>query len=114
MAFSEIELAQIDRAVGGLCKRRNRPELHEVVRLEYRVDRHDVILFEVRERYGKPGGKIDCPMAKLKFVRTTGEWRLLWMRSDLKWHAYEPVTSSSDLEELVREVDNDPFGCFFG
>ena len=114
MAFSEIELARIDRAVGGLCKRRNRPEFYDQLHLEYRIDRHDVVLFEVREAYGNRVGTIDSSVAKFKFVRAAGIWRLLWMRRDLKWHAYEPLPSSSDVQELVSEVDGDRYGCFFG
>jgi hypothetical protein len=36
------------------------------------------------------------------------------MRADLKWHGYKPLPVSFDLEELVREIDEDPNGCFFG
>jgi len=57
---------------------------------------------------------VHTPVAKLKFARTAGEWRLFWVRKDLKWHLYEPFASSRRLERLVEEVDRDVFGCFFG
>ncbi len=114
MAFSEIELKQIDRAVGGLCRRRNRPEMKDKLSLEYTVHRHDVVLFERRPEYGARVGVDDSPVAKFKFVRETGEWRLFWMRRDLKWHGYEMLPSSKRLEKLVEEVDQDPYCCFFG
>ncbi len=114
MAFSETELARIDRIVGELCQLRNRPEFHDELRLEYRVDKHDVVLVEVRERYAKLSGLSDTPVAKFKYVRTADEWRLLWMRRDLKWHAYDPFPASSSLRELVDEVNADSYCCFFG
>jgi hypothetical protein len=36
------------------------------------------------------------------------------MRRDLKWHSYQMLASSEDLAELVAEIDDDPFACFFG
>lgn len=113
MGFSEIELKQIDQAVGGMCRRRNRPEFKDELSLEYAVDGHDVVVFERRPRFRGPG-VTDLPCAKLKFVKTTGEWRLYWMRRDLKWHGYEPLPSSDRLDQLVAEIDEDPNCCFFG
>ena len=41
MAFSEVDLARIEKAVGGLCRRRNRPEFKAELSLEYRVKGHN-------------------------------------------------------------------------
>ena len=114
MAFSEIESRRIDQMVGGLCRRRNRPDLHDKLRLEYRIKAQDVILLEVRPRWDGAPGEMETPVAKLKYVRTKGSWRLLWQRRDLKWHFYEPFPESTDLARLVQEIDEDPYCCFFG
>jgi len=47
-------------------------------------------------------------------VRRTDVWKLYWMRSDLKWHSFEPSSRKKTLEALVKEVDSDPHGAFFG
>ncbi len=114
MAFTEIELARIKKAVGGLCDRRNRPDLKSELSLEYRVKGHDVIVFERRPKWDGSLGHMETDVAKLKFARSSGAWRLLWMRADLKWHAYKPTTPSTNLLALVAEIDADPYGCFFG
>ena len=57
---------------------------------------------------------MEDPIAKFKFIRTAGEWRLYWMRADLKWHKYDPFPSSLLLEKLVEVVDQDRLCCFFG
>ncbi len=114
MAFSEIELKRIERAVGGLCKRRNRPEFKHQLSLEYRVERHNVVVFERRPRWDKKPGVTETPVAKFAFTRTNGQWRLFWMRGNLKWHAYKTKSVNGDLVQLVSEVDEDAWGCFFG
>ena len=113
MAFNEIEIKRVDKLVGGLCRQRNRPEFYDQLHLEYRIKAHDVVLFEVRPRWKGPG-TMEHNVAKMKFVRTVGMWRLLWERQDLKWHSYDPLPTSDDLAQLVQEVDRDRYGCFFG
>ena len=114
MAFSEIELARIEKAVGGLCGRRTIPGLKSELAFEYRVKGHDVTVFERRPHWDGTPGFTESGVAKFKFSRSAGSWRLLWQRADLKWHTYEPLASSDNLSELVAEVDEDPHGCFFG
>ena len=114
MAFSEIELARIEKAVGGLCKRRNRPEFKDQLSLEYRVEGHNVTIFERRARWDKKPGFTETPVAKLTFTRTIGKWRLFWMRGNLKWCAYKANSTKGDLWGLASEVDGDAWGCFFG
>jgi hypothetical protein len=114
MAFSEIELARVEKAVGGLCQRRTRPEIRDKLRFEYAVQRHDIELYEVRPHWKYPSEELKTPVAKIRYVRTTNEWRLFWMRQDLNWHSYEPHAVSNSLEELVEAVDKDEYCCFFG
>lgn len=52
-------------------------------------------------------------VGKLKFIRSTDKWRLYWMGTDLKWHEYPGLSSGHHLDELFREVDDDPIACFF-
>ena len=114
MVFAEIELARVDKAVGGMCRRRTKPEIRDQLRLEYSVKRHDIEIYEVRPHWRNPGEEMQTPVAKIKYVRSAEEWRLYWMRQDLKWHFYEPFGISSNLEELVDVVDKDEMCCFFG
>jgi hypothetical protein len=114
MAFSKLELELIDNKVGGLCSKLNHPEYKDELSIEYRVSRHDVVIYENRPAYNKPGEKIETPSAKLKYFRTKNEWGLYWMRKDLKWHIYKPYSNSVSLGDLLAEVKSDPYGCFFG
>ena len=114
MAFSDIELAWIKKAVGRLCQRRTNPKIREELRLEYSVKRHDVEIFEVRPQLDDPSAIMHTPVAKIRYVRTANEWRLFWMRQNLNWYSYEPFPSSRDLAELAQVIDRDELGCFFG
>jgi hypothetical protein len=53
-------------------------------------------------------------VARVRFIRARKQWQLYWMRRDMKWHLYEPKESPTDVESLVRLVDEDRYGAFFG
>jgi hypothetical protein len=53
-------------------------------------------------------------VARFRFVRTRGEWQLYWMRRDLRWDRYDPVAATPDLRSLVKVVEADEDGGFFG
>ena len=114
MSFSELELKRIDRVVGDFCRSHSPVEHRDKVRTEYRVSGHEVLIFETRPAFRDPSHWIEHGIAKLRFIRTAGEWRLFWHRASLKWKSYEPMASSRDMTELVDEIDRDPSACFFG
>jgi len=51
MAFAELDLRRIDRTVGDFCRRKSPPKLRDQVRLEYRVTRHEVLVYETRPAF---------------------------------------------------------------
>ena len=114
MAFDDLELARIQRAVGGLCEKRSPPpHLRHELSVEYRVEGHAITVFERRPKW-RGQGVTEGGVARLRFIRQAGEWRLFWRRADLKWHSYSPLPSSTDLSDLVAEIQADPHACFFG
>jgi hypothetical protein len=114
LAFSEIELKRIEGVVAPFCDRRSPAHARHQVRTEYRVKGHDVLIVEVRVVWDEPSRWMDHGIAKLRFNRNAGDWRLFWQRVSLKWESYKPLASSRDLAVLVGEIDRDPHGCFFG
>jgi hypothetical protein len=114
MAFSELELKRIDKEVGGLCAARSPEHLRDEIRLEYRVQGHSIVIYEVRPRWRAPGEVMEEFCAKIRYVRTRNVCQLYWQRADLKWHLYEPLPEAGRLEPLVKHIDEDPHGCFFG
>ncbi len=114
MAFSEIELKLIKHSVGKMCQRRSPAGLEDQLRITYKVVNHAVGVYEERPGWVHKSQWTSHGIAKFLYVRTTRKWKLYWMRQDLKWHSYGALPESTSLERLVAEVDNDPYGAFWG
>jgi hypothetical protein len=114
MAFSEIELKLIDSTVGELCRRVPR-HVKNQLRYSYEIEGHNVSLFEERPHWKSKGEWTKTGVATFRYFRSRGEWKLYWMRRDLKWHQYDPeVSKSRSLKVLVAVVEEDKWGAFFG
>ncbi|MDT8442293.1 MAG: DUF3024 domain-containing protein [Desulfuromonadales bacterium] len=114
MALSEIELKRIDKIVGGFCQQKTPQHCRDQLRFDYRVDDHDVLLLEIRPRWNNPQEKTEMDVAKLKFNRTKNIWTLYWKRANGKWQTYQEAGQKTSLDELINEIAEDRYGCFFG
>jgi hypothetical protein len=53
------------------------------------------------------------PIAQLR-RDAQGAWSLLWRGSDERWHLYEDVEPTRNIQPLLAEIDADPTGIFWG
>ncbi len=114
MSFSEIELKRIDKIVGGLCRQKTPQGQEHLLKFEYRIKGHEVLILEIRPRWNDPQEQTEMSVAKLRLNRTKNIWQLYWQRASGKWLAYDESTNSTNLDELVNAVREDSCGCFFG
>ncbi|MDQ6993248.1 MAG: DUF3024 domain-containing protein [Mariprofundus sp.] len=114
MAFNELDLQRIKKHVGGFCEKRSAPHLSNELRLDYEIENQAVTIFEVRPHWRETELLTQTEIARISFVRSKRVWKLYWLRGDMKWYSYEPLPSSTDLQNLVTEIDKDPMHCFFG
>lgn len=115
MSFNDLETARIKRAMEAfLNKRRPRPEIRHQLDVIYRITGQSVEIFEVRPAWDDPGVTLEHRVAKTTYVRTVREWRIFWMRSDLKWHRYDLAPTVKTIDEFAAIVDRDEACCFFG
>lgn len=54
------------------------------------------------------------PIARLRYTKTTGVWSLYRRDRNLRFHAYDLVSPTASIEELLAELDRDPTAIFWG
>jgi hypothetical protein len=113
MAFSELDLARIDKVVGEFCRKRVPPHMKSKIDFVYEVVGQTVVIYEKRPHWQEAGRVTRSHVAKFSYTRSSNIWRLYWMRGNGKLLLYEGG-ESRDLAVLMRMVDEDRHGCFFG
>jgi|SRR5262245_17185488 len=114
MSFTNLEVQLIHKLVGELCRRRIPDHVKNQIRLSYTISNNQVVIAEERPFRGASSEWIVLEIAKLRYVRTRNEWELYWKRASEKWWRYQPHTNSKTLRAMIKEIDRDSDGCFFG
>jgi hypothetical protein len=82
--------------------------------INYRVEGQSIVVYEIRPLWNNPNIKIESEIVKTTFVKKENIWKILWFRSDMKWHSYKPNPKVNSLKEFIKIVEEDNLGCFWG
>ncbi|MEO5905711.1 MAG: DUF3024 domain-containing protein [Saprospiraceae bacterium] len=95
---------------------RNRPPEHirPEVDIGYRIENQSIIILEIRPAWNNPNEIRERPVAKTTYVKSTKVWKVYWMRASGKWYLYETEKPVMSLKRFIRELEVDPYGCFWG
>ena len=54
------------------------------------------------------------PIARLRYTKARDQWSLYWRDRNLKFHECDLVGPSSNVNDLLDEIDRDPAAIFWG
>jgi hypothetical protein len=115
MAFTPLERDHVRQGMEAFLKRRRPPPaIRDQLDIGYRIADQSVEIFEIRPDWRGSGGTNETHVAKTTYVRTDDRWKVFWMRRDLRWHGYEPAREVDSLDAVLRVVERDDQGCFWG
>ena len=115
MAIDTLHTLEIIEAMENFLTRQRPPEhIRSEVDVDYRIEDQSIIIFEVRPQWNDPETIREYPFAKATFVKAKGNWKVFWMKSDLKWHSYSPQPNVANVKAFAQLVEDDEYGCFRG
>ena len=57
---------------------------------------------------------VGIPIAQFRFNPKNSKWTLYCADRNSRWHEYNDLDPDQEFETLLREVDADPTGIFWG
>ena len=114
MAISEFEIFKIQKMLSQFCANRNKYYPPDQLLINYRIEDQSIYIFEIRPHWKNPSEKLESMTAKIQYVKSKSLWKLYRQQQNLKWNLYEPFESSKDLSEVLKIIDEDAHGCFWG
>ena len=75
---------------------------------------NSVTIVECRPPWDGDGDGTRQKIAQLRHDPAARTWSLYWADSNSRWHPYEPLPASRDLDRLLNEIDGDPTCIFWG
>jgi len=105
---------KVERRLERYCQGRVPEGVRDQIRLGYRIRGNHVTLIEERPSFLGSGDWTQLVVAQLRFRPADSKWSLYWADRNSRWHEYNDLDPSADIDHLLREIDRDPTGIFWG
>ena len=114
MPLSEFTIKLIETKLTAYCERRIPKDMRHQIRLVYKIARDKVTLIETRPYYKDPSIWTENPVAQFRFDDKIKKWTLYCADRNSRWHLYDLIESSADFDDMLRALDTDRTGIFWG
>jgi hypothetical protein len=102
--------AHLDRYVVDLVP----PHARDKVRIGYVAKGMAITLFEQRPHWKEPSIWAQSDVVRVRYNKSSGVWTLYFRDQHGKWHVYDPLPPTPDFVKILREIESDPTGIFWG
>jgi Protein of unknown function (DUF3024) len=108
----ETDVARVQR----WCWNKVPEHVRDEVRVEVDIAGRHLTIVECRPPWRSDRGTewSRFPIARLRYTKATGVWSLYWRDGNLRFHAYDLLSPTASIEELLAEVDRDPKAILWG
>ena len=114
MALPVLTRALVEAKLKNYCERRIPAHVSSSVRLTFNIRGNSVTLNEERPRFNYPSSWTATPVAQFRFNPETSAWTLYCADRNSRWHPYSESDPAPQLETLLKSVDEDVTGIFWG
>jgi hypothetical protein len=114
MPLPELVRKLVDKKIGAYCRDRIPPHAQDEIRLSYAVRGNSVTISESRPVFTDPSQWVAIKIAQVRYDPGGGKWTLYCADRNSKWHEYSGLRSQRVLDKILKEMDRDPTGIFWG
>jgi len=117
MSFDPVEKNRIEMILENFfCKHNLTHDIKNKPKRGFTVDsqKQTIELFEILPKFMNESRKINFTFAKASYSKKNNLWNIYWLQSNSKWCLYKPCPEVTSVEDFLRVVKVDAFGCFFG
>lgn len=113
MALPENVRREVEPIIGQYCANRIPEHARHQVKMSFDFRGDAVTLVEERPHWQNPDQWTRTPIAQFRYDSRTERWSLFCSDRNSRWHNYQ-ARPTKDIRLLLREVDADPTGIFWG
>lgn len=111
MALPDLDVARVRR----WCDARVPARVRHQVRVECDVALRHLTIVERRAPWREDGSEwTTLPIARLRYSAADRTWTLFSRDRNLRFHAYDLIKPSRDIDDILAEIDRDPINIFWG
>jgi hypothetical protein len=97
------------------CDAHTPAHMRDQMRLEATIRGNSITIADWRPLWpDKPGDWVSTNVAQLRYDPEDGRWTLYWPDRNSRWHRYDGLLPTTDLAEVLAEINADPTCIFWG
>ena len=96
------------------CRDKVPEEYKNELTVTFRFRGNNITLFENRPAMFGREGWTSMSIAQMRYSQKDDSWTLYCADRNGKWHLYMECDSERDIKNLLKEIDDDPTGIFYG
>lgn len=97
-----------------LCNEKVSPEVSDKLKITFGFWQDSALIYEERPVWGDPSRWTKMKIARMDFNADTKGWTLYAYDRNSKPFLYDFTEIDTTLDRLIKEVDEDPTGIFWG
>lgn len=90
------------------------PNLRAEIGFRIKVHTNRITVIEQRPCFGNRSQMTCLEVFQVRYTDYDNRWHLYWMRKFNKWWPYVPEQPVFTIDDCLREVEQDIWGCFWG
>lgn len=114
MGLPELVRRRIEGKLSKYCLDRIPPHIRSEIRLVHTIRGNSVTLIEERPYFLDRSRWTQSPVAQFRYDLESKKWNLNCRDRNGRWHLYSRLAANKNFEVLLREVNADPTGIFWG
>jgi hypothetical protein len=115
MPLPEFTRKLIEGKLSKYCTSRIPEHARDNLRLIFKINEDIVTLILTRPYFKKDPSKwAERSVAQVRFDNDNNKWQLYFIDKNDRWHPYDVIQPSTDFDVLLKELDRDPTGIFWG
>jgi hypothetical protein len=114
MSLSEFTRKLIEVKLTEYCLKKIPEHIRDEIKLIFKIRGNNVTLFETRPFYQDPSIWTENPVAQLRYDEPSNKWFLYYPDRNSRWHPYSRISPTANLDTILKAIDRDPTGIFWG
>lgn len=114
MPLPQLLKKQAEKLLAEYCRTRVPTWLKEELRLDFTIDEDSATIYQERRSCQGSCEWFRFPLAKFRYSKDLNQWSLHHCDENQQWRLYLNISPNLDLSKLIKAVDDDPLGFFWG
>jgi hypothetical protein len=114
MSLSEFTRKLIEVKLSKYCIDCIHEDARDNLRLIFNIKEDIVTLTLSRPYFRDPSKWAERSVAQIRFDNGNKQWLLYFIGRNNSWHLYDLIEPSTNFDDLLKELDRDPTGIFWG